>query len=259
MVFVEGDDYRTLRRPGDDPAQFRSVVRPAQVPVPNSVVHQYRGENFTTSTWTDSVGDADMSITGVSAGTLNGDRAASSDRVDDFGVTSTPGPESLPGQTDSFGVAFVIKSNDTNDNTPVFRSDDGNSNFQVSDNDFHDGTNGELFFALTDSNQDILAVETSQVVYDGSIHLVCINKRSDQAADVSIFVDDMSTPAPSSIRLDNFDSSAYSNTTGLGFFARNNSGSISLHKSVDMAFAEFNEQPYSQQDRTDLKQRTPSI
>jgi hypothetical protein len=27
MVFVEGDDYRTLRRPGDDPAQFRSVVR----------------------------------------------------------------------------------------------------------------------------------------------------------------------------------------------------------------------------------------
>jgi hypothetical protein len=27
MVLVEGDDYRTLRRPGDDPAQFRSVVR----------------------------------------------------------------------------------------------------------------------------------------------------------------------------------------------------------------------------------------
>jgi hypothetical protein len=27
MVFVEGDDYRTLRRPGDDPAQFRAPVR----------------------------------------------------------------------------------------------------------------------------------------------------------------------------------------------------------------------------------------
>jgi hypothetical protein len=27
MVFVEGDNYRALRRPGDDPAQFRSVVR----------------------------------------------------------------------------------------------------------------------------------------------------------------------------------------------------------------------------------------
>jgi hypothetical protein len=27
MVFVEGDDYRALRRPGDDPAQFRSPVR----------------------------------------------------------------------------------------------------------------------------------------------------------------------------------------------------------------------------------------
>jgi hypothetical protein len=27
MVFVEGDDYRQLRRPGDDPAQFRSPVR----------------------------------------------------------------------------------------------------------------------------------------------------------------------------------------------------------------------------------------
>jgi hypothetical protein len=27
MVFVEGDDYRALRRPGDDPAQFRAPVR----------------------------------------------------------------------------------------------------------------------------------------------------------------------------------------------------------------------------------------
>jgi hypothetical protein len=27
MVFVKGDDYRALRRPGDDPAQFRSLSR----------------------------------------------------------------------------------------------------------------------------------------------------------------------------------------------------------------------------------------
>jgi hypothetical protein len=38
MVFVEGDDYRALRRPGDDPAQFRSPVRLPRANVPDIAV-----------------------------------------------------------------------------------------------------------------------------------------------------------------------------------------------------------------------------
>jgi hypothetical protein len=38
MVFIEGDDYRQLRRPGDDPAQFRAPVRLPRVNVPDITV-----------------------------------------------------------------------------------------------------------------------------------------------------------------------------------------------------------------------------
>jgi hypothetical protein len=52
MVFVEGDDYRQLRRPGDDPARFRSPVRlpPTDVPdiaVVDGLVTWYRFEDST--------------------------------------------------------------------------------------------------------------------------------------------------------------------------------------------------------------------
>jgi hypothetical protein len=50
MVFVEGDDYRALQRPGDDPARFRSPVRFGAVPssaVVDGLVAWYRFEDST--------------------------------------------------------------------------------------------------------------------------------------------------------------------------------------------------------------------
>jgi hypothetical protein len=260
MVFVEGDDYRTLRRPGDDPAQFRSVVRPAQVPAtPDSVVHQYRGENFTTSTWTDSVGNADMSINGVSASTLNGDRSASSDGVDDVGFAD--GPQDLP-ENETFGVALVINSSDQTDATAVIDSKDpSDDQFSIADNDFFDGSTGELIFRLRESGNP-LVVETDSVVYDGDTHLICINKNGDDATQINIYVDDMTTATSVSVQ-NNFDfnSANYVNSAEMGFFANNNlaSGAIEGHKDLDATFFEFNSQPYSQQVRLDLKQRVSAI
>jgi hypothetical protein len=54
MVFVEGDDYRTLRRPGDDPARFRSLVRLPRVIIPDiavvdGLVAWYRFEDSATT------------------------------------------------------------------------------------------------------------------------------------------------------------------------------------------------------------------
>jgi hypothetical protein len=54
MVFVEGDDYRTLRRPGGDPAQFRSLVRlprtnVADIAVVDGLAAWYRFEDSSTT------------------------------------------------------------------------------------------------------------------------------------------------------------------------------------------------------------------
>jgi hypothetical protein len=227
---------------------------------PDSVVHQYRGENFTTSTWTDSVGNSNISINGASASTLNGDRAASSDGVDDFGVAD--GPQTLP-ENESFGVVMVINSSDQTDATAVFDSKDpSDDQFSVADNDFFDGSAGELIFRIRESG-NALVVETDDVVYDGNTHLICINKNGDDATQINIYVDDMTSPTSVTVHnnISGFNSANYSNTADMGFFANNNlaSGAIEGHKAINATFIEFNEQPYSQQDRLDLKQRAPGL
>jgi hypothetical protein len=262
MVFVEGDDYRQLRRPGDDPAQFRSVVRPRRVQPPDppgSVIHQYRGENFTTSTWTDSVGNADMSINGVSASTLNGSRAASSDGVDDFGVTSAPGPESLPEQ-ETFGIAVVFRSTDQRDLTTLFSAESSTSIFELTDSDAFDNLTGELRFRLQDNNRNTIVTETSDKFFDGDTHLLCLNKNGNNATDVNFYVDDMNSQVKTNEpQAQKFNNTAYTNNRATAFFASNVRGSIARHLDADMPFIEFNSDPYSQQDRLDLKQRAPGL
>jgi hypothetical protein len=253
MVFVEGEDYRQLRRPGDDPAAFRSVVRLNLVP--DSVVHQYRGENFTTSTWTDSVGSADMSINGVSASTLNGARAASSDGVDDFGSANSP--EDLPGQSDSFGVAFTVLSNDTTDNSTIFGARDNNGVlFQVTDSNAFDNSNGQPFLGLIDKLGNALLVESTQSITDNAAHLVVINKQADTGPGAAeIFIDDMEVDT-AVIRTDGgFSSADYKNTEDMVFFARSLEGTTSDFKSLDTTFIEFKESPYSPLERQALKRR----
>jgi hypothetical protein len=261
MVFVEGDDYRALRRPGDDPAQFRSVVRPAQVPVaPDSVVHQYRGENFTTSAWVDTAPSgpqADMSINGVSATTLNGARAASSDGVDDFGKAN--GPQDLP-ENETFGIAFVVKSSDKSDLSNFMAVRESNGTFEIVDANAFDGSNGQPALDLKDSNNNRLFVEATVDVCDSQAHLVIINKKGDGAGDIDFFIDNTANTVSDNIEInDPFDSSDYNVTTQLAFFAGENEGSVDGFKALDIPFIEFNGQPYSQQDRLDLKQRAPGV
>jgi hypothetical protein len=256
MVFVEGDDYRQLRRSGDDPAQFRSVVRPAQVPVaPDSVIHQYRGQNFTTSGWIDSVGDANMSINGVSPSTLNGDRAASSDGVDDVGVAL--GPESIVSQSSSFGIAIVFRSSSPKDITAWGGTADSNrSAFLIQDEDRLDRSLGEMKVFLRDSNKGALDVELANSVCDGNVHLIVINKTSD--SNIDFYVDDMSSVAPTQTVTNGFDHTAFSVSNPFNFFTVKEGG-FSRFKSLSASLFEFKESPYSQQDRLDLKQRAPGV
>jgi hypothetical protein len=84
MVFREGDDFRQLRRPGDDPAQFRSPVRlPQNLPVAaDSLVawYPFRAGNATDVT----AGDTRFGDTVDYTGTVNGSTFQQSAGVTDI-------------------------------------------------------------------------------------------------------------------------------------------------------------------------------
>jgi hypothetical protein len=92
MVFVEGEDYRTLRRPGDDPAQFRSMVRPTTVLLAElGAISQWQGASSTGTTVTDQIASRDLSfnaVSFVSDATLSAGVGYETDGVDDLGTTS---------------------------------------------------------------------------------------------------------------------------------------------------------------------------
>jgi hypothetical protein len=268
MVFVEGDDYRQLRRPGDDPARFRSVVRPTQVPpAPNSVIYQYRGENFTTSTWTDtspSGTTAGLDVIGPSAGTIGGEPGGVSDGVDDVAVsTATPGdgPESLP-QKSSYGVALTFKkSNPFDDKNWFGANSSGNSHFRAGDIDAADASNGEFLFTQRDDNGNEVAVETVKQFDTNSPEVIIVNVGGPSVSDIDIYSgSDMTTPIATNTVLDKpFDPANYSNDTAMALFARNNNGTIDRHQELTIGFAEFNASPYSLQERKNVLARRGEV
>jgi hypothetical protein len=261
MVFVEGEDYRALRRPGDDPAQFRSVVRPGLVP--DSVVHQYTGDNFTTTTWPDNIGSADMSIQGPSVTTLgpNNSPAAISDGVDDVGETPLGTVETIP-QNEAFGLAFTLKSTDSRDLTATYGVIDNQNTFQIFDSNTLDGSTGELRLFLNDGGRNETVKETDNDLLDGSLKLVVVNKLSDDAADINFYTDDsdITTPIPSTVQLNRgFDHTQYSPSLPASFFALNNDGTNDFFQDMQSSFFEFNSEPYSSQERKELIQRVDAV
>jgi hypothetical protein len=262
MTFSELDDFRSLRR-GKRNGAFRQAVRlPDLPPAPDSVVHQYRGENFQTDTWEDTAPSgpqADMSITGVSASTLNGARAASSDGVDDFGLAN--GPQDLP-EKESFGIAFVVNSTDKNDVTFWMGARDTNKNAQFGLIDFNisDNTNGEITFNLRDTNRNTIRIEGTTDVQDGDTHLICINKNSDDAGDVSFYIDNMDAETTVNVRRNqSFDNTDYLSDVDMGFFGGNTNSGFDFHKTLDLPFIEFKQSPYSPLERQALKRRAPGL
>jgi hypothetical protein len=227
------------------------------VGTPSSVKHQYRGQNFTSSTWTDSVGTADMSINGVSASTLNGDRSSSSDGVDDFAVSD--GPQDLPEQ-ETFGIAFVFQSSDTTDGSRWFGISDNNSDdvFNIEDSDTFSGTTGNLILRTKSGSGDLI-VETADQFVDGNTHLVVINKTANTGSGaVEFYVDGQQVN--SAVQKDSgFDNTQYSTNIDMGFFSRNRQTGTQNFKALDMPFIEFNEEPYSSTERQNLKQRAPGL
>jgi hypothetical protein len=205
-----------------------------------------------------------MSINGVSATTLgpNGDRAGSGDGIDDSGVASGSGasPEELP-QEQTFGVAMVFRDSNPGSTTTFFSSLSGSGSiFELVDTSFIDSSTGELRLVVRDDNKNTLAVETTAKFVDGNVHLLVIGKNGNAGSDLSLYIDDMTTPVNVTIQRDQaFDNTNYSNSTGMGFFARNTTSGVDRFNDCSFTFLEFNQQPYNATQRQNLKQRAPGL
>jgi hypothetical protein len=254
MVFSEGDDFRALRRPGDDPAQFRSLVRLPRVEGPDSIEHQYRVKNFTTSTWPDSAQNADMSVNGLSRGTIGGEPSVSSDGVDDFGVAPSDTVETLPGTSSEFGVAFTVQTTDNSGD--YFGVQSSTARFLILD-----GGGGDIRLGLEENSDFLTKKTTSSNLTDGVPHLICINKRGNNASDIKFYIDQMGAGQQASdtiVANDPFKDSKYKiKGDKMAFFALD--GGTSDFKKYDAGLFEFNRQPYSEEEREALKERRPEV
>jgi hypothetical protein len=191
-----------------------------------------------------------VSITGVSG------NPPSSDGTDDFGLAD--GPQDLP-ENETFGVAFVAR---TQSQGRFFGVNNSGNEFSVAVDGAASAGSSDLVLRLLDGSSEILL--SSGVVADGDIKLACINKLgNDASTDIRVFIDDMSSSSVVPITVDQntgFDNNQYGAGIDMGFFARNTDFSgITQHLDAEIPFIEFNEQPYSQQDRLDLKQRVPGL
>jgi hypothetical protein len=150
MVFVEGDDYRQLRRPGDDPAQFRSVVRLPRGGVPNSAVvdelsawYRFEDSSNTAIDYTAVFDDDRFADTTSFNATVNGSTHVTNggvtdvlsgansgayrhDGVDDFIKANSQPVDS----TTDFTVCVWVNPQDT-DNGRILNTNDTENGFRV--------------------------------------------------------------------------------------------------------------------------------
>ena len=193
--------------------------------IPDSVVHQYLKDGFTTDNWPDSVGNED--ITTISGPSFDSSAFANTggvvgDGVDDFAQDGTLGDFgsdlgtdfaiSIPFNTTE-GFTFMLGCRNPNSGTGLFVGFEG----------FGTGSAGEVSVLLSGENDSSWQENTSNTFNDGVDHHLIVNKVGNLAGDIKIFVDDMTTPEPTTTPFYNsFSGSTKNNfTVPMTYFARN--------------------------------------
>jgi hypothetical protein len=200
MVFIEGDEYRELRRPGDDPAQFRALKRFGRISdftVTDGLKAWYRFESgggvavdsatsqrFPSIDWVDDTAYDGTVIGGSQVSTpafkdaINGINSTGLglDGVDDAVITS---PNPLDTTTDVTVMTWV--NPDTSNLSRIINTNDNDNGFRLLyDNEAVDsGTFGTIF---EDSGAtDTFSVSPSVPVGDITQISVSLNSVTDEA------------------------------------------------------------------------------
>jgi hypothetical protein len=260
MVFVEGDDYRRLRRPGDDPARFRSVVRPVQAVAPDSLIHEYRAQNFTSSTWTDSAQSADITPNGLTSSTLTSEPSVSGDGVDDSGFGTQLGSFGSDLATD-IAVEFVIQTADSGGVLGVvFTGPNEEEFFIIEINDSSSSAPGAITFRMRadDGGGAILQRESSIRVDDGSAHHVIVNKQSNSANGIELIIDGVDETGQ--IVSDDLNPGRLVDFTDeIAYFAVNDRGSVITPIDADIPLIRLFDDSLSSQTQQDLFDSQPYV
>jgi hypothetical protein len=88
-----------------------------------------------------------------------------------------------------------------------------------------------------------------------------INKNGNGAADIDIFITDMTTAESDNVvNNQGFDHTSYNpSTTDMGFYATNAAGSAQDYSEFDAGIFEFNTEPYTQTQREAFVARRPEV
>ena len=214
--------------------------------IPDSLKHQYTAEEFG-DPWTDNIGEEDMAVSGLS----KSNDLVEGDGMNDFGEADL---ESWFKQ-DTWGMAVTIEANDLdhwlggaeNDFDDVYRwrSNDGRP---------------EVFFRTQVEGTQIDSVVRADTVIEGTgdVHLLVINRTGNSASDLEWYVDDMEDENEEAVvETDDGDFSGddFGDLGMFAFYARDQQGTAENFSEMGAGIWEFNNEPYSEEERQDLLDR----
>jgi len=221
--------------------------------IPDSVVNQYTASNFA-SPWSDNIGSADMSVTGLTSSMFsNSVNSVSGDGTDDFGSASAEGLGSL----ETWGFAFTISGSSanvsgtdavagkiTNDSADIFF-------FGVTDDKLR------LFWRIDSNTIDV----SGGAIMDRSVVPVVVNKTGDAGGDIEMYTGDMSTDTATVSTDDGLDHANNNlSSNEWGFYARRDPDrGPKIHLQADIGVFEFNTDPYSFDERESFVARRPEL
>jgi hypothetical protein len=235
------------------------TVEPAPA-IPEGVVHQYdfygdfaQGD----STVADSVGSADISLTGDhqddSLGTESGARG---DGTGDHGLATADTIE----VSSTFGIAISLKGSGWSGNQVMLgRLDERANPGTTIRNGNGTGIDGAIELFQRDDNSNDLNVSTSSTFDDGNPHAVIINKNGNDTSQIEFYVDDATTAENKTVNNNQaFDDTNYSlSTSDLGFWADNNGGSLANYIQASFGKIWLSTKPFTESERQSFIDKQP--
>jgi hypothetical protein len=222
--------------------------------VPDSLIHEYRAQNFTSSNWPDTEQSADIVPTGPTSSLLNGEPSVSADGVDDFGLSTTMGSFGSDMDTD-FAIEFVLQTGDTGFLLGVDNSTNS-MGLSVVTNSAFGSQGGRLAFVIrsANNNSNFTAVDSSVAVDDTVARHIIINKKGNAAADIDIAVNAQDKTGP--VVSDKFNST---NTVDFDeemvYFAVNDAGNVVAFHAAELPFIRWYNDSLSNQQQQALFDR----
>jgi hypothetical protein len=201
----------------------------------DSRVYYYVGESFG-NPWTEEVTGSDMTVSGLTSTTLNGNDAVSGDGVDDHGLA--PIGDYAGDFAGNAAVESVIQTTDNRGGVCGFLSRNGKGRFGMTIGPAL--TTGGLSdnvvcIAIEDESGNLLKFEGDTQINDGNLHSIVLNKTGGQfPGDFELLVDGSAETLSASPNNDDVTNLPADFGVDMAFFGENDDGSIVERLNADV-------------------------